>query len=511
MKVTPSLQSLRKVLELNYVNVDNTPRYRAIMKFLYQEYQRLNYWLKPEEVFDGIMKWGLFEQYTLEQCQGDLEKLVEWRNLTSRHDGGKSASLEEYLRKKFQYLLTPYSIEIERLLEELETVRGYGGSLEPSLFDTIADKLSNIRSQSTVYESGQALSLWNELFESFKRLHQTSVDYIASLQSVKAEELMSTDAFLVYKETLTGYLKNFVQALQRRAYKIEDNLSSISPNMRDFFIEAIIEDELLKPRLEESAYRDELFEEFLSEWDHLERWFIRYEDLPSELDLLERATKEAIIRIVRYALRIQERKKSGISRKKELDHLGRWFYYTSELNNAHRLAAITFGLFETRHLQGEDLQETDRGDISMWQEKPMVRPLRSRSRKRTDRQDIECVPDSTERRKKARVQVLEDQRVDLCWLQEMVKRGNVQISNMGSVSSRTRLQLLQWIGQCISSTSSMFLTPEGIKVSLHRPDANETAILDCEDGVLEMPNYRLAFTVASEAFEEAAVAQKTWE
>lgn len=508
LKVTPNLQSLRGVTELKYVNADNVIRYRAIMRYIYQEYQRLNYWLKSEEIYEGLMTWGLFEQYTLEQCQVDLEQLVEWRNLTSRHDGGKSITVEEYLRKKFQYLLTPYSIEIERLLEELETVRGYGGSLEPTLFDTIADKLLKIF-QSMRFESGQALDLWNELFDSFKRLHQTSVDYIASLQTSKAEELMVTDAFLVYKETLTDYLQNFVQALQRRAYKIEGNLNHISVTIRDLFLEAVVEDKLRKPSIEELPTRDELLEELQREWESLQRWFIGNGDSPSELTLLERATKDAIVRIVRCILRIQERKRSGISRRKELDYLGKWFYHLNDLHEAHQLAALTFGLFPTRHLQGEDLRETDRADVSMWEEQPMVRLLRSRSRKKTDRQDIESIPDNEERRKKVKAQMLELHREELYLMQKMVERGNAKISDMGWISSKTRLCLLQWIGRCTASNSLKFRTPEGIEVILDRPSSNERAVLICEDGELEMPNYRLTFTAENEDIREVAATQQT--
>ncbi|WP_244863575.1 DUF2397 family protein [Paenibacillus cisolokensis] len=33
-------------------------------------------------------------------CHHDLEQLVEWQNLTARHDGGRSSALEEYFKKK---------------------------------------------------------------------------------------------------------------------------------------------------------------------------------------------------------------------------------------------------------------------------------------------------------------------------------------------------------------------------------------------------------------------------
>lgn len=503
----PTPQSLRGVTELKYASAaENVTRYRALMRYFYQEYQRLRYWLKPEEVYAGVMAWGILPDYTLEQCQADLEQLVEWKNLSSRHDGGRSATVEEYLRKKYQYLMTPYAIEIERLLESLEKVRGYGGSLEPTLFDTIAEKLFEVRAKVDRFAPGEALELWTELHDAFKRLHQTSVDYIASLQTSRAEELMATDAFLAYKETLTDYLQNFVQALQRRAYKIEGNLLQISPNVRDLLLEQVAEDELRKPRLEEGPTREEVLNELRQGWDNMQRWFLGDGSSPSELMLLERSTKETIARIVRCVLRIQERKRSGLSRRKELEYLAQWFYRMPSLDDAHRLAAYAFGLFPTRHLQGEDLRESDRADLSIWQEAPMVRPLRSRSRKRTEKHDTEPVREHHERKRQAKEDYMRTQMEERRLLYEMFARGSVRMSDLGVVTTQTRLRLLQWIGRCISAPSSSFRTPEGIYVKLVRPSGGDRTILRCEDGDLEMPNYRLEF-VSEESWSEAAASR----
>lgn len=100
MRKITDLQSLRGVPELKYVNADNVTRYRAIMRLIYQQYQKLNYWLKPEFIYEELMKWKLHKNYTLEQCQIDLNQLVEWGNLTAQHDGGERVvTVEEYLRK----------------------------------------------------------------------------------------------------------------------------------------------------------------------------------------------------------------------------------------------------------------------------------------------------------------------------------------------------------------------------------------------------------------------------
>ncbi|MEQ7052895.1 TIGR02677 family protein [Paenibacillaceae sp. P-4] len=495
MNKIPDLQLLRGVPELKYVNADNVVRYRSIMRYLYQQYQKLNYWLKADEIYAGVMSWNANKNYTLEQCQVDLEQLVEWGNLSSRHYGERATSVEEYLRKKHQYLLTPYSIEIERLLESLESVRGYGGSLEPTLFDTIADTLFNIRRKAGTYEPGEALELWNLVHDSFQKLHEASVDYIASLQTGTAEELMVTDAFLLYKDAITHYLKDFVHALQRRSYKIEGNLIQITDHVRDVFLYAVVEDEWNIPKIEETMTQEQYFDELLDKWNVLQRWFLGEGSSSSELLLLEQATKEAIVKMVRSALRIQERKRSNISRRKELDYLGRWFYKLGNVGLAHQLAAYTFGLFPTRHLHGEDTRDSDSQGISIWEEQPIMKSLRSRSRKKHERHETEAVIDHTKDKERLRAEFIQRHKQELQFLIYMVDKGETNISRLEEISTTSRLQILNWISRCNASANLAIQISEGIRIQLVRPVSKERASLVCEDGELELLNYGFEFQV----------------
>lgn len=499
MEKTPSVQFLRSISEMKYVNADNVLRYRAIMRFFYQQYQKLNYWLRPEHIYDGVTAWGFIEEYTLEQCQADLEQLEAWGNLSSRHDGGKALTVEEYLRKKYQYLISPYSIEIERLLESLEYVRGYGGSLEPTLFDTIADALFKISTKQEEYDNKEALELWRILYDSFQKLYQASADYIASLHTEKAETFMSTDEFLIYKDSLTFYLKDFVQALQRRSYKIEGYLRQINITSQMNFLNAVVEGEWSIPKLEDTITKEQYLEELKEKWESLYRWFYGEAGAMSEMMQLEHATKEAIVKIVRNALRIQERKRSAISRRKELDYLGQWFYRTEQLEEAHKLAAHVFGLFQTRHLQGEDMRASDSQEKFMWKEPPILRTLRSRSRKKNERQDTEEVDDHSLQKQKIREKLLAQHKQEFDFLLKMVDTGEIFASGMGQVSAATRLQILYWIGRCTLSKDLCFQTPEGILIHMESPVGKERAILECEDGILELQNYKFTFNIVNRA------------
>ncbi|WP_342427708.1 TIGR02677 family protein [Paenibacillus sp. FSL L8-0158] len=507
MRKNPDLQSLRGVPELKYVNADNVTRYRAIMRLIYQQYQKLNYWLKPEFIYEELMKWKLHKNYTLEQCQIDLNQLVEWGNLTAQHDGGERVvTVEEYLRKKFRYLLTPYSIEIERMLESLESIRGYGGSLEPTLFDKIADTLNKVSGNAGIYEPGEALEYWKTLINVFQTLHETSVDYIASLQTGMAEELMATDTFLLYKDSITHYLQDFIQALQRRSYKIEGRLHRITTGVRDIFFSAVMEDEWLIPKLEQSISKEEYLSELQDKWSSLNRWFLGDEESISDSVLLERATKEAIVKVVKSAVRIQEKKRSSISRKKDLDHLGKWFYNINELNTSHKLAAYAFGLFQSRHLQGEDIRGSDSKEMSMWQETSISRTIRSRSRKKNERQDSDAATDNSKLKKQFREAFLIKQKQELQFLIQMVTVRTINIAELGPISSITRLQLLDWISRCNASSTSSIQTSEGVQIEMNTPLGNNRTLLRCVDGTLELLNHNFVFTVMNHKAWEGQVA-----
>lgn len=84
-----------------------------------------------------------FHNYTEEQLQQDLNQLVEWNNLIPRQDTGKVTSIEEFKKKKFRYQCTPYTVEIERMVQRLEEKGdSFAGSLEKKLFDRLLEELT---------------------------------------------------------------------------------------------------------------------------------------------------------------------------------------------------------------------------------------------------------------------------------------------------------------------------------------------------------------------------------
>lgn len=495
MNIYVSPSDLRSVSELSYLTATNVKRYRAVMKYMYMEYKRLKYWLRPEEIFNGIQAWEILDGYTLELCISDLESLKDWGNLASRHDGGRALSVEEYMRKKSQYLLTPYAIEIERMLEALEKIKGYGGSLETSYFDTIFNCIHEIRLRVSDFDAEEAWHNWDKLYESFKMMHENAADFIASIHSIQAEEMMATEGFLALKDNLTNYLQHFVKALQSSAYKIEGQLQSIRPGVKMGYLEKVLEAELAKPRLEEGKSAEEILLELEQGWSNLTRWFIGNDQELSELTLLERATKDAIAKVVRSALRLQERRRGGVSRRNDLEILGIKFAQLDDIQEAHQLAGLVFGLFSTRHYQGHDERHTERFDASTWNEPPNVKLVRTRSRKRSIRTTSEPMRSHNEKRAAYREHLQAQLEAERAFMIKLKAIGKTDIAHLSVLNYKERMQLLQWIGRCTASASRSFKTADGYTISLIIPkDDKNIAVLKSDDGDLTMLNYGLEVT-----------------
>ena len=285
--------------------------------------------------------------------------------------------------------------------------------------------------------------------------------------------------------------------MQRRSYRIEGNLKLINRDMQTRFFKCVLEGEWLIPKVEEFFTREEYQQNLERRWRQLCRWFCGDDHTQSEMFLLEQASKDAIKKIVRSTLRIQEKQRSIVSRRQDLDFLGKWFYHLEDVKEAHRLAAYAFGIFPTRHLQGEDNRSSDSQDISMWDEAAIERVIRSRSRKRGGKGsgESETIADNHLKKEALRQELVAYQKQELAFLIEMTKKGSVKVSELQCITAVARIQLLNWIGRCISSEGQAFYTSEGIKVTLYMPEEKHYVTLDCDDGTLGLLDYSFVFEI----------------
>ena len=267
-------ETVRKpMMEAKYLNVDNTDRYRPIIRLFYLQYEKLKYWLYQEEVYAELKEDPYFQDYTPEQCQQDLAALTAWGNLSTIQDTKKVSTIEEFKNKKFRYQLSEVCVEIERMMIRVENLFIESSSLEPTLLERICMNLRRIpeiarESQDNIY------IWWNDLNNDFIRLNQNYQDYMRELNSVKAEEMMKTKEFLVFKDHLIEYLRNFVRSLQMNVSSIEQCLKEMDRGQLAGILTEVVQYELAIPRIDTEITEEMITDKINGRWDSLEEWFV---------------------------------------------------------------------------------------------------------------------------------------------------------------------------------------------------------------------------------------------
>ena len=127
----------KQITETSYLTTENTKRYRPILRYFYEQYERINYMLYKEDIYQELQGKENFENYTIEMCESDLTALVGWGNLTALQDTNNVTTVEEFKHRKFRYQLSEYAVKIERLVIKLENLHIEGASLEPKLIERI--------------------------------------------------------------------------------------------------------------------------------------------------------------------------------------------------------------------------------------------------------------------------------------------------------------------------------------------------------------------------------------
>ncbi len=489
--------TMNKVVEASYLTAEKAWSYRTILRFFFIQHERMRDYITPEEIFAFLKEMPEFFTYTEEQLHMDLAQLVKWNNLIARQDMGSAKTVEEYKKKRFRYQCTPYTVEIERMLQQLEKMGdSFQGSLERTQFDRLLQAIAKLESAAINIKDEkpeEIHQLWEDLFGYFRNIRRSTADYIAYINSEKAEEQMQTEAFLVYKNQFTAYLRDFIVSLQKTSMQIQQRLAELGPDKMEPIYEAIVQHKLAIPRLEEAGLsKEELLAEHQGIWHTVCFWFLGSPSHQSELDMLQHQTNEMIRRITRFVQRIGERHQNFRSRRKDYLHLAKWFSGLEELNEAHCLSSVVFGALKTRHMFHEGAPTEDiYSDI--WDEKPQEIQIKPRTNRYREKTKPGAIIDTQEQKKAAFEEYLKQLANERKMIEKYITENRIIISNLPVIETQVRKMLLTWIGKSMASKDNKVKTDFGmtVKVSINK---GNRVLLRAEDGFLEMPDAELLFT-----------------
>ena len=495
MQVSDKL--IRPLTEAKYLNADNVSRYRCIMRIFFENYEKLRYWMYQEDIYEEMIRDPYFADYRPEQCQQDLAMLVEWKNLNTIQDTRKVASIEEFKNKKYRYQMSEYSVEIERLVLRLENLFIEGASLEPTLLERIRREIERFPEMAEV-DGNEVYTWWTDLNNDFVRLNQNYQDYIRDLNSVKAEEMMHTKEFLVFKDRLIEYLRSFIKGLQRNVGVIEESLRSQKEEVRETVFGKIIEYELLIPRMEVEISRPMIEEKIRGRFQSIYNWFVGAEGAENEAGKLFDATNEIIRRITRYAAQLSEKNALGANRKEEYKKAAELFLRCNDLSEAHKMSAMVFGIERPWHLAGDLIRETDSMNQGVYEEVPLQFTLKPRVRTYREKSKRSGIRESAEQKQETRRKLLQKQKEEMEKLQQLEKKGRIDFAELPVLEPRIREILLKWLSDAMEDADFTARTDDGRRYVLDRTHAGEKCVVHCEDGNFTMPRMAIVFQEETE-------------
>lgn len=430
----------KRVKEATYLTAEKAWSYRAILRYFYIQHEKMREFLFPEEIMDYLKTDEAFSDYTMESLHQDLDALVKWGNLNARQEHGKSRTIEEFKKKRFRYQCTPYTVEFERMLVNLEgSGETFGGSLERTQFERLYQSLQKIESIASgkVKESNEECAqLWKDLTTYFRQINQNTSDYMAYLNSEEVEEQMQSEAFLVYKDQFTMYLREFIIALQGTALQIQDILTKLSTDQLNSFFHQVIEHEKRIFRFEEQS--TEQSENDLSDtWKNIRAWFLGNEHGESEYNMLQERTSESIRRITRVVQRLGERHQHFRSRRKDYLHLAKWFDRLDDLDEAHQLSSVVFGVFHTRHFYIDD-QATDDIYASVWDEPPMEHITKPAVRHYRERTKAGAVTSNKDKKEAMMQKHLEQRQHEQQLIEKYIHSNQIIVKDLPMVETHVR-------------------------------------------------------------------------
>ena len=489
MQVTDKLA--RPLTEVKYLNADNVDRYRCIMRIFFENYEKLRYWMYEEDVLEAMKADPYFAQYRQEQCRQDLEALAEWKNLIRIQDTRRVATLAEFNNRNFRYQMSEYSVEIERLVLRLENLFIEGASLEPTLLERIRRNVGKFQAMAEA-DMGTVYTWWTDLNNDFIRLNQNYQDYIRDLNSVRAEEMMRTREFLVFKDRLVDYLRNFIKGLQRNVGVIETELRTLSKDVLEQVLAKVLSYEMSIPRMDVEVNETMLKERIRGRYESIHDWFVS-EGGENEAGKLFDATNDMIRRITRYAAMLSERSTYGANRREEYRKVASVFLKCGSISQAHEMAAMVFGVECPRHLKGEMVRETDSMNSGVYEEAPETFTIRPRIRTYKEKTRRSVMADHSRQKAEARQQLIENLKAEKEKLDRLEKDGRIDFSQLPVIEPRIREILLKWLSDALEDGDFTARTDDGRQFCLDMSRGQERCIVHCEDGNFTMPSLSIVF------------------
>lgn len=487
------LKVKKQIDEVKYLTTDNTWRYRAIIRYMYNCYERIKYECYKDEILENLKKYDEFKEYSDEYLKSDLDTLVKWNNLIATADTTRVKTVEEFKNREFKYQLSPYTVEIERMLLNIEnmTVESHA-TLDRSLvekFRSLLEKYEYIM----LKDDKQVYEWWRSLNRSFKELNQNYQDYISQFYSPKTEELMKTTQFLIFKESFIKYLRDFIRGLQLNSIEIKNLLVKIKEEDINKIIEKVLSYEKTIPNIGSNIKDEEFIDVNKGRFHSIKEWFVSFNKKEPLVEQLINNTNDVITKITRFASQIADKMNNGANRKEEYRKIGELFSECSSIEEANKLSSLVFGVFSIHHVKFNGDRVTESINSSIFDEKPAEVITKPRVRGYKRKLIKNPIEDKSLRKEQRKKEILKQRKMEKELTERFIVNDEINFKNLPKITQKDRRILLRWLTKGRASKNKCGKTEFGRRYKVIEDEIKSYIKVECEDGVLTMPNYIIKF------------------
>ncbi len=305
--------------------------------------------------------------------------------------------------------------------------------------------------------------------------------------------MMKSREFLLFKDKLIDYLRTFIKGLQRNVGVIEEHLRMLETKKKEQIIERIVKHEFSIPRMDVEVSMDMIEERIRGRYQSIEDWFVGHDGQDNEAGKLFDATNEIIRRITRYATQLSEKSALHANRREEYRKMANLFHRCKDIEEAHKLSAMIFGLEKPFHLKGEFLRETESMNSVVYEETPLEILLKPMTRNYGMKVRRSSIRDQKEEKERVRLEAIQQLKEDKRKLDALIIDGKVSFAHLPVIEPRIREILLKWLSDGLEDEERIGRTEDGRLYHLDMSEVETRCVVRCEDGNFTMPQISIVF------------------
>ena len=241
--------------------------------------------------------------------------------------------------------------------------------------------------------------------------------------------------------------------------------------------------------------KEEAYDIHFGRFQSIRQWFISVDGEKSMVELLLDSTNEIIKKITRYALQISQMQYSLGNRKDEYKKIIELFSKCREVDDAHKLSSVVFGVTSTKHIICDKERETESINSSIHDEAPKIITVKPSTKSYKEKTASKVpIKNNKEKKKKLLIDIIQKRKEEEKLIKSRIKDNSLKFSELEELGKEERLIFLSWLSQAINENSNSWCKNQfGKHYKLKEKKPEKYITLKCIDGDLIMPDYELIF------------------